>query len=95
METASVSGIPRVELAPELPSRIIVVERSTGEIVDALGNVSELDEPLARAISIAVAALSSLEESFGGELRLVEVEYSAGRTIVLVDGNLVRIGVEV
>ncbi len=91
MENISVS---RRQIEPILgfPGRILVVQRSTGEVIDAPGGGCESDESVARAFAIIVAVLSSI--GLGGELRRVEVEYAAGRATILVDRDVVRVSIE-
>ncbi|MEM1623299.1 MAG: hypothetical protein QW543_04090 [Sulfolobales archaeon] len=79
--------------ALKLPGRVLVVDRSTGELIDVLGGGLEADSSIAKAVAIAVASLSALEGIIGGRLLRLEVEYSAGRAVAQVDGNAVRVSI--
>ncbi|MEM4836684.1 MAG: hypothetical protein QXX40_06405 [Sulfolobales archaeon] len=93
MESVEVNTQNLARLALELPDRVLVVDRLTGELIDVLGDRLEANKSIAKAVAIAVASLSALEDVVGGEILKLEVEYSAGHAVAQVDGNIVKVSV--
>ncbi len=76
-----------------ITERVLVVERSTGNIVGVLGERLGLDEQLAKGISLVATILSSVGERVGAELVSFEVRYSSKLVSVEVRGRDLRIAV--
>jgi hypothetical protein len=71
--------------------RVLVIERSTGNIVKVLGERLGLDEYLAKGVTLAAAVLSSVGENVGARLVSFEVRYSSKLVSVEVDGKNLRV----
>ncbi|MEM2007513.1 MAG: hypothetical protein QXG17_06730 [Sulfolobales archaeon] len=93
MESVDVRTSNSAKTVLELPDRVLVIDRSTGELIDVLGDKLETNSSIAKAIAIAAAALSALENTVGGRLLKLEVEYSAGYAVAQVDGSIVKVSI--
>lgn len=93
MEATSLSTSVQARVTIELPDRVLVVDRNTGELIDVLGDKLETNSLVAKAVSVAIAALSTLEGAVGVKLVKFEADFFSGYFVAQIDGDVIKVSV--
>ncbi|MCX8208473.1 MAG: hypothetical protein N3G79_02350 [Sulfolobales archaeon] len=93
MDVSVAESTPQLKALPKIFESAVVAVRSTGEVVDAVGDLARSSEVIARAVAIAAAVLSSLEPELGARLLKIEVDYTTANVAIYVDRDVLKISV--